>query len=86
MANCLIFIDLIAGNIVALPLFTKVWNLNDLVIAVISFTDKIVTNLIITVFTSITGLYVGKCLLPRRNVSQVVTIDFNGIDIQLNLD
>lgn len=49
----------LVGNIVGLPLFTKILNLNDLIITAISFLDKVIGNVIFIIFTSPTGLYVG---------------------------
>ncbi|KAF5299927.1 hypothetical protein FQR65_LT09322 [Abscondita terminalis] len=49
----------LVGTIVALPLLANVFKLNDLLITVISFVDKIAANIVFVSFTTIVGLYVG---------------------------
>ncbi|KAK4885572.1 hypothetical protein RN001_001843 [Aquatica leii] len=49
----------LVGTIVALLIFTRVFKLNDLIITVISFLDKIAANVVFVSFTTTVGLYVG---------------------------
>ncbi|XP_031328500.1 uncharacterized protein LOC116159617 isoform X2 [Photinus pyralis] len=49
----------LVGTVVALPIFTTVLKLNDLVITVISFLDKIIANFVFATVLSTTGLYAG---------------------------
>ncbi|KAK5647378.1 hypothetical protein RI129_002270 [Pyrocoelia pectoralis] len=49
----------LVGTVVALPIFTTMLKLNDLMITVISFLDKIVANFVFAIVTTTTGLYAG---------------------------
>ncbi|KAF5293911.1 hypothetical protein FQA39_LY13616 [Lamprigera yunnana] len=49
----------LVGTIIALPIFTNVLKLNDLLITVICFVDKIAANFVFVTVTSTVGLYIG---------------------------
>ncbi|KAF2880695.1 hypothetical protein ILUMI_25485 [Ignelater luminosus] len=49
----------LVGNIIAVPLFTRILQWPDLIITTVAFLDKIVCNIIFIIFTTTVGLYAG---------------------------
>ncbi|KRT82553.1 hypothetical protein AMK59_4820, partial [Oryctes borbonicus] len=50
---------MVIGSLVFLPLFTKVFKLHDAVIIIITFFDKIASNVLLLLFVNTYGLYAG---------------------------
>ncbi|GJQ69727.1 hypothetical protein Trydic_g22293 [Trypoxylus dichotomus] len=59
----------VIGSLVFLPLFTKVFNLHDAVIVIITFLDKIASNVLLLIFVNTYGLYAGTIVANCHGIA-----------------